>query len=50
MIQDVKVGDKLVCPVCGKEFVATEDTVYIIRGGYTCSWKCFLEVARNNTK
>lgn len=32
----------LVCPVCGKEFEANDDTRYIICGGYTCSWKCFL--------
>ena len=30
------------CPICNKEFEATEDTRYIIGGGYTCSWKCFL--------
>lgn len=42
MIPDVKLGDKLVCPICGKEFKATEDTKYIAGGGYTCSWKCFL--------
>lgn len=32
----------LVCSVCGKEFKANDDTRYIIAGGYTCSWKCFL--------
>lgn len=32
----------LVCPVCGKEFEANDDTRYIIAGGFTCSWKCFL--------
>ena len=32
----------LVCPVCGKEFEADDNTRYIINGGYTCSKKCFL--------
>ena len=32
----------LICSVCGKEFKATDDTRYIIAGGYTCTWKCFL--------
>lgn len=42
MIPMIKPGDQLTCPVCGKDFKATEDTVYIAKGGYTCSWKCFL--------
>ena len=29
------------CPICGKEFKATDNTRFIICGGYTCSWKCF---------
>ena len=33
----------LICPVCGKEFEANDDTRYIVAGGYTCSWKCFLK-------
>lgn len=45
------LGEKLTCPVCGKEFKVTEDTVYITTG-YTCSWKCFLNavVYKNNPK
>lgn len=40
-----------VCPVCGKEFKADDDTRYIISGGYTCSWKCFLnEVKRRQSE
>ena len=42
MIPEVKIGERLVCPVCNKEFKATDDTKYIVSGGYTCSWKCFL--------
>ena len=34
------------CSVCNKEFVADDDTRYIIAGGYTCSWKCFLKEAK----
>ena len=49
-IPEIKIGEELVCPVCGEKFKATTDTMYIIRGGYTCSWKCFLSAARNNTK
>lgn len=36
----------LICPVCGKEFKPNDDTKYIINGGYTCSWKCFLDEAK----
>lgn len=40
----------LVCPVCGKEFKPTDDTKYIVRGGYTCSWQCFLTRSRERRK
>ena len=40
------ISDKLICPVCGKEFTPNDDTNYIIAGGYTCSWKCFLDEAK----
>lgn len=39
---DIIIGEKLICPVCGKEFKVSDDTKYIVAGGYTCSWKCFL--------
>lgn len=42
MIPVVRIGDQLTCPVCGADFKATADTKYIAKGGYTCSWKCFL--------
>ena len=35
--------DILVCPVCKKEFKITSETMYIALGGFTCSWKCFLD-------
>ena len=35
--------ETLTCPVCGKEFKPTGDTKYIVTGGYTCTWKCFLK-------
>lgn len=43
MIPMINVGDILICPVCNKEFKATEDTKYIAKGGYICEWKCFLD-------
>jgi hypothetical protein len=39
---NVTIGEKLICPVCGKEFIASDGTKYIVAGGFTCSWKCFL--------
>lgn len=43
--------EPLICTVCGTEFKPDDDTKYIIRGGYTCSWKCFLkEVKERETK
>lgn len=46
----IKIGDELICSVCGEIFKATNDTKYIINGGYTCSWKCFLEEAKRRHK
>ena len=40
----------LVCPVCGKEFKANDDTKYIAAGGYTCSWKCFLNETKRKSE
>ena len=40
----------LVCSVCEKEFEANDDTRYIIAGGYTCSWKCFLTESKQRYK
>lgn len=42
MVPDVKLGEKLICSMCGKEFKVTEDTKYIAKGGYVCNWRCFL--------
>lgn len=33
----------LICPICGKSFIQTEEHKYRVREGLTCSWKCFLE-------
>lgn len=43
-----KVGTPMMCPVCGKQFKASDDTRYIRAGGYTCSWKCFLAPKRDD--
>ena len=40
----------LVCPICEKEFEANNDTRYIIGGGYTCSWKCFINEVKKREK
>ena len=37
----VKKGDKLTCSICGKSFIAGDDTCYIRKGAFVCSWKCF---------
>lgn len=44
--ENENVKEKLICPVCGKEFPVSEDTKYITVGGYTCNWKCFLTDVR----
>lgn len=36
-----KVKQTLICPVCKKEFEVSDDTKYIVKGGYVCDWKCF---------
>lgn len=40
----------LTCPVCDKKFKPNDDTKYIAAGGYTCSWKCFLDAAKKYNK
>ena len=45
-----EIGDVLKCSVCGKEFKAHDDTKYIINGGYTCTWKCFLDCCKEKEK
>ena len=47
MVQKVRLGEELFCPVCGALFKATEYTKYIMKGEYTCSWKCFYNEARS---
>ncbi len=42
----VDTSNKLICSVCGQEFTPDDDTKYIIAGGYTCDWKCFLNEAK----
>lgn len=46
MKKDVRQQERLICTVCGKEFKVNDDTRYIIDGGYTCGWKCFLTEAK----
>ena len=46
MKNNIYQQEKLICPVCGKEFEANDDTRYIIAGGYTCTWECFLKESK----
>lgn len=39
-----------ICPVCGKLFIPNEDTCFIVKGGFTCSWKCFLDRVKQREK
>lgn len=41
------IGETLACPVCGKNFRVSEDTKYIVAGGFTCGWKCFMICVKN---
>ena len=43
MIRYPNIGDKLICPVCEKEFTVSDDTKYLVKSEFTCSWKCFLK-------
>lgn len=46
----VRLGEKSICPICGKEFEITEDTKYIAGGDCTCSWKCFQKEVKAHEK
>ena len=46
-----QLGEEVICPICGKKFKITVDTVSFIAGDCTCSWKCFLnEVKRKEAE
>lgn len=38
---ETEESKEIACPICGKQFVKTEDHKYIVREGYVCSWSCF---------
>ena len=42
--------ESLICTICDKKFKPNDDTKYIARGGYTCSWKCFLDYVKRREK
>lgn len=46
VIKYPNIGDKLICPVCEKEFTVSDDTKYIVKNEFTCSWKCFLKYVK----
>ena len=50
MINTPQLGEELKCPVCGKLFKVHDDAKYIINGGYTCGWQCFLNCHREKEK
>ena len=50
MSEMINEKGNLICPVCEKEFKPTADTKYIVSGGYTCSWKCFLKEVKQYEK
>lgn len=41
-------GQSLVCPVCGKEFVKSQDHTAIVASGFVCSFACFLKRVKEN--
>lgn len=41
--QTFNIGDKLICPVCGKEFIADENTCFATTKGFVCGWACFID-------
>lgn len=48
MIQIRKIGERLTCPCCGKEFKFTEEHKYIRHDEFVCSWKCFITGGNQN--
>lgn len=41
-ITEDNIDSTLICPVCGKRFLPSDDSKYLIGKEYTCSWDCFL--------
>lgn len=39
----INIGDEVTCPVCHKTFNLRIENRYIISGGYTCDWNCFID-------
>ena len=50
MNQIIPNGVELICPICHKQFIKNDETKYVIKGGYTCSWKCFLKRVKDTGK
>lgn len=50
IIPEHKIGDKVICPVCQKQYIFSVENAYIISGDYACDWKCFMTRAKTVMK
>ena len=46
----VKIGEELICPICGKIFTADENTCFFAKGDWNCSWECFRSYVKEREK
>ena len=49
-IPQVKIGEELICPICGKIFTADENTCFFAKGEWNCSWECFRSYVKEREK
>ena len=47
MISVPEQKEQVTCPVCNKTFFFNEESCYYIKGGWTCSWECFLNALKS---
>lgn len=42
MIPNRKIGDIVVCPICGRQYRLTENHKFLRGNDFVCSWDCFM--------
>lgn len=42
MIPNRKIGDIVVCPICGRQYRLTENHKFLRENDFVCSWDCFM--------
>lgn len=50
MIPNRKIGDIVICPMCGKQYRLTENHKFLRENDFVCSWDCFMGKANKSAE